>query len=50
MKKEENYGKECPKCEERKSINYANHWCLDKARGGVEMHWSCNSCGETFIK
>jgi len=48
MKKEE-YGRRCPKCKKRKSINYSNSWSTDRHLGGVEMRWSCNNCGETFI-
>ncbi len=44
------YGKECPKCNKQKSINFSNEWSTNKKGGGVVMHWSCNSCGETFIK
>lgn len=43
------YGEKCPKCSERQSINYANNWG-QKYSEGVEMHWSCNNCGETFTK
>lgn len=43
-------GKVCPKCGERDSFNFSNKWSTDKTAGGVEMHWCCNKCGETFIK